>query len=227
MVGGRADGFALVVAILAMLLMSALGVALVLTTSSETMIAGSFRRSQEALYAADAAVERALDDLRAQPDWSQVLNGTVTSSFVDGLPGGVRTLDDGSVLDLTQVVNLVNCEKPSACSDTDLSTRTAQRPWGANNPVWRLYAYGRLRDMATGNSVSSSYYVAVLVADDPAENDGDPLRDGLDQANPGSGVLVLRAEAVGPRGARRVIEATIGLGRGPAGARLLSWREVR
>ena len=50
----REDGVALIVALMATMLMTALGVALILTTSSETMITANYRNGQEALYAADA-----------------------------------------------------------------------------------------------------------------------------------------------------------------------------
>ena len=50
----REDGMAVIVALMAMMLMTALGLSLVLTTSSETMISGNFRAGGEALYAADA-----------------------------------------------------------------------------------------------------------------------------------------------------------------------------
>jgi hypothetical protein len=74
-------------------------------------------------------------------------------------------------------------------------------------------------------TVNSPIYVAVMVGDDPSETDGNPLMDGNDGANPGSGVLSLRAEAFGPHGTHRVIEATVartlsaGLERGYIGQR--------
>ena len=46
----REDGMAVIVALMAMMLMTALGLSLVLTTSSETMISGNFRAGGEALY---------------------------------------------------------------------------------------------------------------------------------------------------------------------------------
>jgi hypothetical protein len=52
--------------------------------------------------------------------------------------------------------------------------------------------------------------VIVLVADDPSENDGDPLRDGTTTNNPGLDRLAVRAESLGPRGAHQAIEATGG-----------------
>jgi hypothetical protein len=224
---------ALLVAVMAMLLMTALGAAVVLTTSSEAIIAASFRNSREGLYAAEAGLERALDELLTMPGWNPVLDGSVQSAFVDGAPGGSRTLSDGSALDLGETINTVSCRKITACSTTDLEAITLDRPWGANNPRWRLYAYGRLSDMIPTGTIDSSYYVLVMVGDDPSENDNNPLQDGVGPDNAGAGVLMMRAEAFGPRGAHAAIEATIaridaaGLDARPAGVRILSWRELR
>ncbi len=205
----REDGVALVIAMMAMLLMTALGAALVLTTSSETIIASHYRNSGEVMYAADAALERALDDLLTVPDWNALLNGSAQSAFVDGPPRGSRTLPDGSSLDLTQVLNLANCQKSTVCSSSDMDAITTDRPWGSDNPRWQLYAYGRMSDLMPAGTIDSSSYVIVLVGDDPSENDGNPMQDGASQTNPGSGVLAMRAEAFGPRGAHKVIELTV------------------
>ena len=49
--------------------------------------------------------------------------------------------------------------------------------------------------------------------------------------NPGAGVLALRAEAFGPRGAHTIIEMTVArpdaAGEGGGRARVLSWRQIR
>lgn len=233
----REDGVALLVALMAMLLMSVLGAALVLTGSSETMIAGNFRSAQEELYAAEAALERTMDDLAAVPDWNVLLDGSTRSTFVDGAPSGSRTVPGGGAIDLNQIVDLANCWQATPCSASDLTANPAgNRPWGANNPVWQLYGYSPLdRILATG-TIGSPDYVVVLVADDPSETDGNPMVDGVDPAtNPGTGVVALRGEAFGPRGAHRVIELTVerlnandpeGKPTRQPGVRILSWREV-
>jgi len=205
----REDGMAIVIAMMALLLLTALGTALVMTTSTETLIAGNFRNANEGLYAADAAVERAMDDLLTVPDWNQLLSGAVQSAFIDGPPSGGRTLPDGSTLDLGQVLNMANCNKLTTCSIADMNTSTTQRPWAANNPRWQLYAYGKVSDMLPNGTINSPYYAIVMVADDPSENDGDPTKDGNNAGNPGSGVLSMRAEAFGPRGAHKVLEITV------------------
>lgn len=216
-------GVAAVIAIMALLLMTALGVAINLTVTSETMIAGNFLASAEAFYAADAVGERAIDDLRTVADWTLVLSGEVRSAFVDGAPEGTRRLADGKTIDLTSIVNLANCNKATACRDADMNAVTTARPWGVNNPRWQLYAYGELNRMAPG-AITSPYYVLAMVADDGSEDDGDPLRDGTDGINPGAGVLALRAEAFGARGAHKAIEMTLAH---PPAVRLLSWRSLR
>jgi hypothetical protein len=235
------NGIAMLVAMMALLLMSALGVAVILTSSSETIIAAHFRNSLEARYAADAMIERALDDVAGVADWNTLIGGLTQSALIDGAPTGLRTLGDGSTIDLAQVVNLANCQKTTACSVADMNAIAADRPWGANNPQWKPYAYGPLRDMLPASStLDSPYYVLLLIGDDPSETDNDPTTDDVGVTNPGWDVIAMRSEAFGPHGAHKVIEVTAGrtvdiigdgsdynIGVGEAAMRILSWREVR
>jgi len=214
----------LVTVLLAVVLLSALGVTLVLTTSAEARIAANFRASQETLYAADAGAERALADLRTIADWDTVLSGTTMSSFVDGPASGVRQLADGSAINLTEVANQANCQKAAGCSDSELNAVTNDRPWGPNNPRWRLFAYGRLRDLMPSGAADPGQYLVVLAGDDPAEVDNNPGVDGA-PGNPGAGVVFLRAEGFGAGRAHRVVELTAMHGDGAI--RVLSWREIR
>lgn len=96
---------------MAMLLLSALGAGLVLTTTTETMITGNYRDNAEAIYAADAGVERVLQDLLATPDWNQILTGAEQSPFIDGPPSGARATPFGGTIDLTKATNMLNCNK--------------------------------------------------------------------------------------------------------------------
>jgi type IV pilus assembly PilX-like protein len=223
-------GVALLLALMAVALLSALGLALAATTSTELLIAANYRNGQEALYAADAIAERGLADLPGVAGWDALFDGSTRSTFVDGPPSGARTLPDGTTIDLTEVVNMANCGKKTTCGAADLtSSGGGNRPWGVNNPVWRLYAYGRLAALVPAGAVDSAFYAMLFVGDDPSEVDGDPLHDGSDQAtNPGTGVLALRAEAFGPRGAHKMIELTAARSDTTGQAlRLLSWREIR
>lgn len=219
----KETGVALVICVLAMTLLMALGAALVLSTSTETLIAANFRIAHEGRYAAAAVLERAMADLSTIPDWSRVLDGSATSGFTDGPPSGSRTLADGVTVDLGEVVNLANCGRPAPCTDSQLDAITVERPWGINNPRWRLYAYGELDALlGPGNSLPRSQYLLVLAADDQAESDGNPLVDGSNPGNPGSGVIVLRGESFGAKGAHRAYEVTVS--RSSSGVRILSWR---
>ena|SRR5438128_306564 len=209
------DGIALIVSLMAMMLLMALGLALIMTTTTETKIAGNYTSGTEALYAADAAVERVMDDILTVPDWNDILSGARQSAFIDGPAGGTRTLPDGSMLDLGEATNMLNCGKLTTCSDTDLNAETNDRPWGQNNPRWKLYAYGRMDDMLPTATINSLDYVVVWIADDPSETDMNPNKDGDTSQdpnvspNPGKGVLMMHAEAYGPSGVKRVIEVTV------------------
>src|SRR5882672_4863051 len=97
----KEDGIALVVSLMAMMLLMALGMALLMTTTTETKIAANYAGGTEALYA-----------------------------------------PDGSMLDLGEATDVLNCGKLTSCSDADLNAVTDDRPWGLNNPRWTLYAYG-------------------------------------------------------------------------------------
>lgn len=205
-------GIALVVTLMALALLSAIGVGLVLATSTDVLIAANAGAAGEALYAADALFDRTLAELRTVPDLTLVLNGTVSSTFVDGAPSGQRTLADGSTLALDDVLNLANCHKSASCSETDMNASLRDRPWGALNPRWRLFAYGALR--APEGSIRSDLpvYVVSMVADDPRETDGDPWRDGGPAGsvvNPGAGIVLVRAEAFGRRNAHRTVQGMV------------------
>jgi Tfp pilus assembly protein PilX len=227
----REDGVALILTLLALVLLSALGTLLTLGTSLEATIAGNYRETHEAFYAAEAGLERAMDSLAAMPEWSPAIDGSVQSSFVDGVPAGPRTMPAGGTIDLTEVGNLANCRKATVCTASEMNLSTADRPWGPNNPRWTPFAYGSLRDLLPAGESDSLYYVLVMAADDPSETDNDPLRDEIDPAGAGAGVVLLRAEAFGPRGAHRRVEATIArgeaLGSGRFAVGVLSWRHVR
>lgn len=196
----------LVIALISLVLLSVLGTSLTMVMSTELRAAANYSASRETMYAADGALQIALRELLAVGDWNAVLSRGVLSGFVDGAPGGVRQLGDGSIVDLVQATSLANGEP---------------RPWGANNPVWRVFAFGWL---------GPKTYVIAWVGDDFAENDGDPLTDGGGKANPGSGILAVRAEAFGVGGAHTVLEACVrrdAEGPGAPSVRMLSWQEIR
>jgi Tfp pilus assembly protein PilX len=211
-------GVALVIALLAMMLMTALGMALMLVSETETLIGANYRDSVEGSYAADAGIERVMQDILTIPDWNTILTSPdniragVTSGFVDSTL--TPTLIDGRTINLASATNMVNCNKVTTCSDADMNANEGERQWSTNNPRYRLFAWGPVNDLNPTPTLNSPFYLAVWIADDGAETDSDPMRDGgapvgtfID--NPGNGVMTIRAEAFGPGGTHRVIEASI------------------
>jgi hypothetical protein len=194
-----------VIALMSLVLLSAFGASLSVVMNTELRAATNYTASREAMYAADGALHIAAHELLAAGDWPALLSSGALSAFADGPPGGVRDLGDGSHVDLTLATQAANSEP---------------RPWGTNNPVWRLFAFGWL---------GADTYVIAWVADDWLENDGDPATDGGGVANPGAGILAIRAEAFGAAGARKVLEATVrrDVEGGAPVVRILSWQEIR
>ncbi|HET9269059.1 MAG TPA: hypothetical protein VFO31_12885 [Vicinamibacterales bacterium] len=211
-------GVALLAVMTASSLLLALGLSLALTATVEVGISSNQRDGVQVLHAADAGVERAMSDLAAA-DWDAVLTGAVTSGFFDGR--GDVALPDGSRLDVGEETNRLVAEP---------------RPWGRNNPRWTVFASGALADLLPDAGVAGRAYVVVWVADDPTENDAQPLRDGgptavedaANRDNPGRGALWLHARAYGVSGARRTVEVVVERdARWPAAQlRVRVWREV-
>lgn len=191
------QGTALIVALMSTMLITALAAAVIMVTTTETRIASNYSNGQEALYGADAAVERVVQDLLLIPRWNDVLGGVQRSSFTEG--------DATASINLPSGGSAVLCPGAACATNTATgqlqATSDAQGNWGADNPKWRLFAWGPLSEMLPGNIVSG-VYVAVWVADDPSELDGNPLEDT-------NGVLTLHAEAYGPSGTRKTVEVTI------------------
>jgi len=187
------EGAALIIALMSMMLLTALGAAVIMVSNTESRIADNYRNSQEALYAADAAAERVVQDLLMIPRWNDILNGTAKSAFVDGTIGGQKILPAGGRVTLC-------CDANTATGQLQAETTTANL-WGPDNPSWQLFAWGPLSELLPG-VVRSPMYVAVWIADDPAENDGNPAADV-------NGTLTVHAEAYGPSGTRKVVEVTV------------------
>jgi len=138
-------GAALVLAMMGVALLAALGFSLSVLTSVEMRVAANYTHAYEAMAAAETALEFAAQEILGIADWSGVTAGSVRSAFVDGPPGGSRTLADGSTV--------------------DLSTLTARL--GAKE--WRLFAYGMLNGL---EDLPSQAYVVVWAAPDPAGRPG-------------------------------------------------------
>lgn len=196
------QGSAVVVALMAIVLLSALGAGLIALTNTETTIASNFREGSATDYAAEAAGECAVAEAIKAASWSGVLSGGFSSAFRDGTL--TPTSASGATLDLIGMT-------ASLQSASDAAARR-----GLDNPRWRLFLYRPLS--AITRSVDARSYAVAWVADDAAETDNDPLRDT-------NGVIAVRATAVGRPGSQRTVETI--LSRSSVGVGILSWREIR
>lgn len=192
-------GSALVIALMSVMLLTALGATVVMVSNTETMISGNYRNSQEALYAADAGIERVVQDLLMIPRWNDILNsGTGVagsrSAFIDGGAEVLKTLPVGG----GQMT--LCCGANTATGQLQAATDSLNQ-WGLNSPQWKLFAHAPLANVLP-SEIDSPMYVAIWIADDPAEEDGNPLADT-------NGTLTIHAEALGPSGTRKVIEVTV------------------
>jgi hypothetical protein len=142
---------ALIAALLCTMMLLALGGALAMTAGTETQSASSQDLGREALHAAEATAERAIDDLALMTDWSGSLDGSVRSAFTDGPPAGTRTIS-GTTLDLDVLT-------------TDLNG------WSGSDGVWRLFAYAPLSTLLPDAAVASRMYGVAWISADAAQPD--------------------------------------------------------
>lgn len=219
-------GSALVITILLTTMLGMLAGAFALLARTETMTAGNVRRAREAVHAADAVIQRAMQELETRA-WNDVLSGAVVSSLTDGSASEVRRFG---------TIQVILC-----CGAGSLTARLqagSDGSWArpSDGPLWRLYAWGPFQQI--GGAAGSTLYVALWIADDRGEADGNPVIDS-------NGAIRLHAEAIGPSGVRRAVEAVVAradapgywdsVAAGDPGAvsevgrrvRLVSWREVR
>ena len=140
MIDGRERGSALVMVMLLIVWLTALGSAMTLATLTETAVAANFREATETLYAAEAAVEFALQELASIADWRDAVSKPGRSVFTDGPAAGTRVVGP---------------------FELDLSTEA--RDVGASPSV--PFAFGRFRDLAPFVSKGSTTYVVVWIGD--------------------------------------------------------------
>jgi hypothetical protein len=90
------SGFALILAILALLLLTFLGLTLTATTSTEMQIANNYRYAQQALYNAEAGLAVGQRELRTFASWLPLLPGVRPIGGMGSLPGVLSTLRPGT-----------------------------------------------------------------------------------------------------------------------------------
>lgn len=223
----EAPGTALVAAVVLMLFLLATGLGLALTAALEPAIGGNFEAATGALSAAEAGLVLAAHDLASAPDWSAALRGQWRSGLLDA-PAAAGPPQAGAAGPTWAVLtSLASCGRTEPCSPAATAAETADRPWGRNNPSYVLLGVVRVGDVLGPRM--GPFEVGVWLGDDPAEIDGDPLLDGgaspgePARLSPGLGVVVLRAEAFGPRGDHGTVTATLARTGGDRALRLRQW----
>lgn len=209
---GESRGVALVAAIWLVVLLSAVGLGLVLTSGVEAPVARNFAAAWAAATSADAAAVLCAHDLAFVDDWSEALRGSWAPPLLtrvaaaSEVPFAAKTVG--------QLTALAECGRTTPCTQADRVQVTIDRPWGSNNPTW---AFAGLLTTGPGLLIDTDVplVVAVWAGDDPSEADGDPLADGTPspsdpgQPGPGRGRILLRAEAFGPAGAHASVVVAV------------------
>ena len=208
-------GAALLLAIVLVTILGVLASVIALTALTETLVSGRVEQVQALRYAADGALTLALADLSVA-DWTAALGGA-PSTFTDGNPATVRQIPGLDPLQL--------CCGANTLSAAVLQAANAGRGWGLDTPQWRLYVWGPVSAWLDAGVIQAPFYVAVWIADDPADGDGDPVTDA-------NGTIALYAAAIGPRGGRRAARALIArptaAGIPPLrGVRIVAWHETQ
>jgi hypothetical protein len=206
-----ARGVGVVIVLIALAVASGLAMGLLLATTSERLAGANYGESIETANAAEAALHVAALELGRIADWDAVLSGAVPSRFVTG----------AVPVDLAALTNELTCGRTFGCTEARRRASSSERPWGDNNPAWRVFLRAPLSTFLNLPPTSSDTYIVAWVGDDARETDGDPLRDG-GAAGRGRDAVRVRAEAFGRTGARQAIEADVI--RQPAGIRVQSWR---
>ena len=204
-------GVALLMALVTAALVTAIATTMVMSSSTDLVITGNTRASMEAMYAAEAAGQRAIGELATIADWSTVLAappGNVTATFDDG-ETMVRA-PDGRSLSVPVL---------TAARQTASAVTYGPAVFGADSPVWRLFGHADIRALLPPGVTSPPAYVLIHVADDGGDGDGDPESDA-------NGQLIVYAEAYGVSGAHRAVELAVSRVT-PGTIRVLSWKDPR
>ncbi|MGH9309423.1 MAG: hypothetical protein ACRD1U_08625 [Vicinamibacterales bacterium] len=218
-------GSAVLTVILVMVLFSAVAITAAVVVRVEILVADHYKDSVAALFAADAGLDAAVAELRTLPDWTIVVSGMRQSAHAQGPFAGRKAVPGGGSV-------LVCCGTDSASAR--LATDTALSPLPARRAVqWRPFLWTAI-DALAPRDPASRYFVVVWVANDEGDRAGGASNDTNE-------TVLIRSEAIEPRGARRIVEAL--LGRHPLAGGLYSgsvteeerrmrvgilrWREVR
>lgn len=164
------SGFALILAILALMLLTFLGLTLATTTSTELQIASNYRNSQQAFYNAEAGLEVGKRVLRGLQSWGLVLPTARAANFSAPSPHWARVGFSGE-----PSRNYENCPAPpgNCCDNYGYEGYGAVLdPLNTAFPFQNVYEYQNLRLKGTFTLWvrREKMYTGGLLADNPADD---------------------------------------------------------
>lgn len=199
----------LLLALFGMAMLMGLGLSLVYMGSAETTLARRDYDARSLARAAHGAATLAVADLRALPSWAAVLQPG-SPPELSALPGRLApatlapALPWGGALDLRAVTARIQAA-------TDGDTVPA---------AWRLYGAASLVSVVPDAARGSPCFLAVWVADDQADGDGDPSADN-------NGVILVRGAAFGPGEGEAFVTLAVSRQPGPDGPDLVQILAIR
>ena len=222
-------GFVLIVVLMWLGLLATMALGLSLAAAYEPLASAALRDRARLRRAAESAATLATLELAMRADWSTLPATGPTSAFTDGT-AGARTIGPRAI-DLAAETNTRTCGRTGACDDFSTTQVSSVRPWGTENPRWRLFVhlpFSRVDSLA--DRLCRCYLVA-WVADDAGDADGDAAADaplGVE----GHGVLRVRGAAFDGAGGLAEVETVVAQpcrhsGAPCAGIRVQSWGAVR
>src|SRR6185312_2539987 len=112
---------------------------LAVLTNTELRIVANYADGMELRYVAEAALASVIYDLETFTDWDGLLGGGIVSALTHVVPGGRRTLADGTSIDLDNLTTQVLAEVPSC----------------------RLFAFAPAQRLQPGDDIGVEGYAAV------------------------------------------------------------------
>lgn len=194
-------GVILLGALIVMLAMLGIGLGVLLVTDVDVRASANQRDHLEVRASSEAALELGISELARRADWGPLLRGDAGLLF----SGAWRVPSTGEPIDEAAL--------------TAEAQRQVYGPnrWGADTPQWRLVGHGVPGADLPVAGLSNRSYVLLWISDDVGEGDGDVWEDT-------NGRVVLRAEALGPRNSRAVVQAVVGRAGTTGIVRRIGWR---
>jgi len=201
-----ARGFGLLTVLLWLSLLATAALGVALATAAEPPASAALHDRLRLVRGAESAVSVVMAALAVQFDWTTVPGAGVATGVTDGAPGP-RVLV-AHTFDLGAETNLRTCGRTGPCDDSAGAAVAPARPWGIRNPRWRLVVHRPFAELESVAGDVCRCYLAAWVADDPNDDDADPLSD-APPGVAGHGVVLIRGAAIGSDGAVAEVEALV------------------